>query len=89
VRSAHRTGSLDSAIRDHESNQLSAFIDAHPNLRALAFNGGKAAKLGRNQVAESERLRLVDLPSSSPAYTLSFERKAETWLHLRDFLSAG
>jgi G:T/U-mismatch repair DNA glycosylase len=29
---------------------------------------------------------LLPLPSSSPAYTLSFERKREAWLRLRDFL---
>jgi G:T/U-mismatch repair DNA glycosylase len=55
-------------------------------LRAVAFNGGKSAALGRPQLAARPDLALIPLPSSSPAYTLSFERKLEAWLRLADYL---
>src|ERR1700678_2114144 len=39
VRSAHREGSLDAALQDHEPNELNMFVASLANLRAIAFNG--------------------------------------------------
>ena len=86
VRSATRKGSLDADIRDHEANALNGLIETLPNLRAVAFNGGKAAQIGRRLIGAPESLILIDLPSSSPARTLSFERKRIEWRRLRTFL---
>lgn len=86
VAAATREGSLDTGIRLHEASDLAALIAAQPALRALAFNGGKAAAVGRRQLAGAPDLDLVDLPSSSPAHTLAFERKLAAWLALRPYL---
>ncbi|HEY1752290.1 MAG TPA: DNA-deoxyinosine glycosylase [Caulobacteraceae bacterium] len=86
VRTARRAGSLDAAIRDHAPNPLAEFIATLPQLRAVAFNGGTASAIGRRALGEVEGVELVTLPSSSPAYTLAFERKAEAWAQLRRFL---
>ena len=79
VGSAVRPGSLDTAIRDHQPNALPELCASLPGLRAVAFNGGKAAKLGVKILAGHPRLALIPLPSSSPAYTLRFERKLAAW----------
>ena len=77
---ASREGSLDAAIRDHRPNDLVQLLETLPNLRAIAFNGATAAKLGRKTLAGLGRdIVLLDLPSSSPAYTLPLGRKAEAW----------
>ena len=90
VGEAARTGSLDGAIRDATANPLAEFVDAHPRLAAIAFNGQTAAKLGRRALgAAGERLRLIDLPSSSPAYTAAFDGKAARWAQLRGLVSGG
>ncbi len=86
VAAATRPGSLDADIRLHEASDLAALAATHPELRALAFNGGTAAKVGRRQLAGVTGIDLVDLPSSSPAYTLAFAKKREAWLALRDYL---
>ena len=86
VASATRRGSLDGAIRDHSTNALHALAAELPALRAVGFNGGKAAALGRPLLQPRGDLALVDLPSSSPAYTLPFAAKLEAWLELRAFL---
>ncbi|MDI7774727.1 DNA-deoxyinosine glycosylase [Asticcacaulis sp. EMRT-3] len=86
VRSATRTGSLDAQIRDHEPNALADLIKNLPGLRAVGFNGGKAALIGRKQIGAAAGLSLIDLPSSSPAYTLSFERKQAQWQVLKAFM---
>ncbi len=85
---ATREGSLDAAIRGHRPNDLLRLVETLPNLRAIAFNGATAAKLGRKALSALARdLALIDLPSSSPAYTLPLARKAEAWGVLREYLA--
>ena len=79
VGEARRLGSLDGAIRQVTANPLTDYIATHPRLRAVAFNGKTAARLGRLAIGEAGSIRLIDLPSSSPAYTLAFEEKARRW----------
>jgi len=85
IRSAERAGSLDASIRNHEANTLAALAATLPSLRAIGFNGQKAAAIGRPQLGGSTPC--VTLPSSSPAHAaMPFERKREAWLRLREFL---
>lgn len=88
VGSARREGSLDGAIREAMSNPLGEFLVSHPGLRAIAFNGKTASRLGRLALAGLEGPQLIDLPSSSPAYTLPFAWKVERWAELGRFASA-
>ena len=85
IRSARRTGSLDTAIRDHEANDLRDVAAGLPCLRAIAFNGGKAAQIGRKQWGDGESpVALVSLPSSSAAYcSMSYDAKQAQWLALQ------
>lgn len=83
VAAAARTGSLDSAIRDPEVNDLAAL--ALPGLRAVASNGAASAALAARHWG-GHGVPLVRLPSSSPAYTLAFEAKRAAWLELRRYL---
>ena len=88
IGSARRSGSLDGAIRDAEANPLAALIAGLPNLRCVAFNGATSARIGRRALAELDRVALVQLPSSSPAYcSVTFAQKQAEWLKLRDFLA--
>jgi hypoxanthine-DNA glycosylase len=85
VRSAVRPGSLDAQIREHQPNPLADFVATLPRLKAVAFNGGRAFAIGRRALSDC-RVELIPLPSSSPAYTLPFPRKAVAWAELRRFL---
>jgi hypoxanthine-DNA glycosylase len=87
VASAERTGSLDGAIRSPEAADLRALIATLPALRAVAFNGGTAARLGRRIIGDVDGLSLLDLPSSSPAFTQPLGWKAERWAILRSHLT--
>ena len=85
---AEREGSLDSAIRSHAPNPLVELLDTLPQLRAVAFNGGTSARIGRMQLQAGARsMALIDLPSSSPAYTLAFEDKRRAWSRLAQVLA--
>jgi len=79
IASARRPGSLDTAIRDVEAADLNRLIDTLPGLRAIAFNGGTAARIGRRILTLRSGIDLIDLPSSSPAYTRPLPEKAVAW----------
>jgi hypoxanthine-DNA glycosylase len=86
VASAHRRGSLDAAIRGAEPNALARLAASLPDLRAVAFNGQAAARIGMPQLAHLA-LALVPLPSSSPAYAaMPLREKEKLWAALGDFL---
>lgn len=84
---AHRPGSLDAAIAYASVvvNDFAAFLAAHPGIRAIAFNGAKAAELYRRMVLPGLPGALRDipdeiLPSTSPAHAaLPFAEKAARW----------
>ena len=82
---AERQGSLDAAIRNAEAADLRRLIAELPELRAVGFNGGTAARIGRRSLAGVDVV-LIDLPSSSPAFTKPFAEKAEAWSALRAVL---
>jgi hypoxanthine-DNA glycosylase len=80
VAQAQRHGSLDSRIRERDDNDLPALLAGFPNIEAIAFNGGTAAKLGLKVLGEhASRYRVFTLPSSSPAYTLAYANKLKQW----------
>ncbi len=85
IAEADRPGSLDAAIKDPAANDLVKLIEALPALRAMAFNGGTAAKLGGRLIGD--HIPTIALPSSSPAHAArSFEQKAEAWGELASWL---
>lgn len=85
--SARRGGSLDAAIREAEHAPLADLVARLPGLRAIGFNGGTAARIGRKSLAGAP-LTLIDLPSSSPAYAaMALADKRARWLVLQGFLA--
>ena len=85
IASAERSGSLDAAIRGPEAADLRGLLTGLPNLRAVAFNGGLAARLGGRILADAP-IALIPLPSSSPAHARPFEQKLAVWRNLAPWL---
>lgn len=90
-----RSGSLDAAIvRDTEvPNPITERMPEWPDLRAIAFNGGKAAEAFRRHVqpgldaAYSQRIALLPLPSTSPANAaFGLERLMHAWAPVQHYL---
>lgn len=87
VATATRPGSSDAAIRDHAPNDLEHLAASLPRLRAIAFNGGTAYKIGRRLMEEhARRYDLIALPSSSPLHTIGLAAKQSAWTALRAYL---
>lgn len=86
VASARRAGSLDAAIREERHNELAELVATLPELRAIGFNGAKAARIGTKLLADSG-LELIALPSSSPAHAaMTLAEKERLWRALSKFL---
>lgn len=85
IASARRPSSLDSDIRAAVVNPLGDLVRQLPHLRAVACNGALAAATARRALAGSA-LPVIGLPSSSPAHTLAFARKADAWRALAAFI---
>lgn len=80
LQSCEREGSLDSAIREPTPNDFAPLFARCAGIGRVLFNGGAACRLfmkyNREVLAGRE---WVKLPSTSPAYTLNYERKLALW----------
>ncbi|MBI5450904.1 MAG: DNA-deoxyinosine glycosylase [Gammaproteobacteria bacterium] len=94
LRHCARRGSLDSAI-DPASvihNDFGDFFQYHAGIRAIFFNGQRAAALYRQHVMPelaipARDLPRLQLPSTSPAYAnADLQQKLATWKQLTAYL---
>ena len=76
-RCCRREGALDSAIQAAKINDFCRLETLAPELRRVCFNGKVAGKSERWFVERGYETHI--LPSTSPAYTLSIERKIQAW----------
>jgi hypoxanthine-DNA glycosylase len=84
--SCARPGSLDADIDERSivANSFAGFLDAHPHIRRVCFNGRKAEAAWRRYVLREiplgSRLSYELLPSTSPAHAgMSYPRKLRAW----------
>ncbi len=77
LQKCERAGALDSAIRNAVNNDFRRVTRVARSLKRVCFNGKTAGRFER-VFAEAGYETLV-LPSSSPAYTLSFTAKLNVW----------
>ncbi len=92
IASCERETSSDARIRSERPNEFARFLEEHPTLVAIFFNGRKAEESFRRHVqqglaAAAPELRMTRLPSTSPALAaLGFEEKLEAWRELLSVL---
>jgi double-stranded uracil-DNA glycosylase len=82
-----RERSADTTIRLERPNAIDRLLEAHPRIRAVAFNGTAARRLHDRHFARRDGLAYLGLPSTSPAHaTLGFAAKLARWTALREVL---
>ncbi len=80
ARSCLREGSLDSGMREVELNDFRAFFARWPDIGRVLLNGGTAWTLYHRLPEDIVSARpCLRLPSTSPAYTMAYERKLAAW----------
>lgn len=77
IGSCVRKGSLDSNIRHSRHNDFERVTGVARNLRRIFFNGQTAGRFAWQFAGSGYEVAV--LPSSSPAYTLSFDEKLKQW----------
>ena len=90
LRACERPGSLDSSIvrATEVPNDFAGFLDRHPQLQAIALNGGTARdafkRHGRPMLKERlDAIDVIALPSTSPANAgQSADAKLAQWSQL-------
>jgi len=81
-----REGSLDSAISEETPNNIHSFVQKHPEIKAIAFNGKPSAKLFAKYFGSIEGIELYSLPSTSPANAaIKWEKKVSEWSKLKKY----
>ena len=73
-----REGSLDSNMKDVVYSDFASLYAKCPGIRAVLCNGGTAHTLFMKSGAAGER-RVFRMPSTSPAYTMPYEKKLAAW----------
>lgn len=91
LEACEREGSSDSKIKNPVPNDFAGLYLRYPNIKSVCFNGGTAGKL-YSRFVEKRGLIASDkafynFPSTSPAYTIAFEKKLEKWQSLLPLLT--
>ena len=73
-----REGSLDSDMHDVVYNDFSMLYEVCTDIRTVLCNGATAYSLFLKSGYAGER-KVVRMPSTSPAYTLPYEKKLALW----------
>ena len=79
VRNCERKGSLDIAIKHQEINDFDTFLNEHPKITTLLFNGKTAYQFFYKKYGQTKGITYYVMPSTSPANTIPFENKLNEW----------
>ena len=87
INNCTRKGSLDSEIKYEKINDFAAFFSSYINLRRVYFNGKKAHAIFKKRAnVYLPSVEYETLPSTSPAYTISLNKKIESWQKILELL---
>ena len=82
-----RVGSLDSAIKNEIANDFENFLENHPTINVIIFNGQKAAAFFKKYVHLKKEYKQITLPSTSPANAgKAFQDKLHEWEVIKSLL---
>ncbi len=94
LHSSVRPGSLDARIDTETAiaNDFSSLFQRYEQISTVGFNGRKARALFDRLVvphlSETDGVRLLDLPSTSPAYAaMRIDEKVEKWCQIEEFVA--
>ena len=79
VQHCERKGSLDIAIKNQEINDFDSFFNEHPQIATLLFNGKMAYQFFYKKFGQIKGITYYVMPSTSPANTMTFEKKLSEW----------
>ncbi len=82
-----RKGSLDSNIKNEESNDFKTFFSEYMNIKHVLFNGKASYNYFKKHVGFKKEFNYHALPSTSPANAgMNYKTKLQHWSIIKDIL---
>ncbi|SFG27930.1 DNA-deoxyinosine glycosylase [Sporolactobacillus nakayamae] len=86
-----RKGSLDSAIKDEEPNDVAGLLNHNPEIKAIVFNGSKSFAVFKKffKSVIPTTIDLLKMPSTSPTpsrYPKTLDEKINDWSKIKNYL---
>lgn len=85
IDSCERKGSLDTEIRNENHHNILQLLENYPSIKVIFCNGQKSFKTLSKIIPSDFQIPIFVLPSTSPAYTISFEKKLAEWTVLKNY----
>ena len=86
IDSCERKGSLDTEIKNENHHNILKLLEDFPSIKVIFCNGQKSFKTLNKIVPNQLELPIFVLPSTSPAYTIPYEKKLQEWSVIRSYL---
>ena len=74
-----RKGSLDIHIKNQTENDIENLLKAYPKIKTIIFNGKESHRFFQKKFSHINGISYHVMPSTSPANTMSFDKKLESW----------
>ena len=84
LQNCERKGSLDIHIKNHIENDFEMLFEKFPGITKIVFNGKESHKYFLKKFGQIKGITCYVMPSTSPANTISFEKKLEIWSAILD-----
>lgn len=79
LQQCERKGSLDVNIKNQKENDFETLFKNYPSITKIIFNGKESHKYFLKKFGQIKGITYYVMPSTSPANTISFEKKLEIW----------
>ena len=86
IDSCQRKGSLDTEIKNENHHNILKLLEDFPSIKVIFCNGQKSFKTLNKILPNDLEIPIVVLPSTSPAYTIPYEKKLQEWSVIKSYL---
>ena len=86
IDSCERKGSLDTEIKNEDHHDILQLLQDFPSIKVIFCNGQKSFKSLRKMIPDDLKIPILVLRSTSPAYTIPYQRKLNDWSVLKSYL---
>ena len=85
IDSCERKGSLDTEIKNENHHNILQLLEDFPNIKVIYCNGQKSFKTLGKILPQDFKIPIFVLPSTSPAYTIPYEKNLEVWCIVKNY----
>ena len=79
LENCERKGSLDVHIKNQKENDFISLFEQYPQINTIIFNGKESHKYFFKKFGQIKGITYYVMPSTSPANTMSFDKKFALW----------